>query len=559
MAAMDPGLPPSHTQVPHPKADRRRDVSPPPPSKRDRKRQQLVDRITTLSEKFAQNRDNMYRDQLQKIQIDTALVMRADPYADRPLDELEAEFPNHTQAAASDSGRPPTKSLLEMAGPKYHEWLNEVEDLVEVRDFDLTRQKYEYDRKCQEYRNTYAYKAEVAKREHKTLSDTLRDRLINTITAKKFRLNKEKEALEISDASALLLHPNQYSLANPASPGGNHGKRQTRLRREAEEGPTYNESKKRKRNVNDDEGSPAPGRHRLDPNATTVLWQTDRLKTNGGKHGTPTQTYSLDKLFTEKELLLTHNTAALAAHRHILTHGVGKDGLAAESPPGSGNEGNQDDNEEHLAAPMMERHHSTRSTRGGHAHHNFIDDKVLGLEALTSFDLPSNLEKVTSHEPKLPPLSGLQYAKGYGKTSEMNTPPSLPSEEISQDLAIMGMYKQYETIHGKGSNFAVENGGRKVLETCITPLQEGRFVSYHQGKRPEGESVRKGLGLPTNSNGNVKEDVHMVTPQKESDKDKAMGGLTPGQPPTSVPMSRQSSLGGVGMSRQGSGRGKRRG
>lgn len=437
-------------------------------------------------------------------------------------------------------------------------------------------EQYEYDRKCQEYRNTYAYKVEVAKREHRALSDTLRDRLINAISAKKFRLNKEKEALEISDASALLLHPNQFSLANPASPGGNHGKRQTRLRREAEEGHSYNESKKRKRNANDDDGSPAPTRHRLDPNATTALWQSDRLKTSTGKHGTPTQTYSLEKLFTEKELTLTHNSAALAAHKHILTHGVGSDGLAVDSPPGSGDSGAQEDNEEHLTAPMMERHHSTRSTRGGggaaHAHHNLLDDKVLGLEALTSFDISGNLEKMSSHDPKIPPMQGLlHYTKAYGKTAEPNTPCSLQTDDISQDLAIINMYKQYENIHGMGSNFGVDNGGRKVLETCMAPLQAGKSVGFYQADRPETDSVRKGLGLPAstngsgngnghgngNGNGNGKgKDKETTTPQK--DKDKAPETLTPGQAPTSVPMSRQSSLGGVGMSRQGSGRGKRR-
>lgn len=124
-----------------PKTDRRPNASSPPPSKRDRKRQQLVDRIAGLSDKFAQNRDSMYRDQLQKIQIDTALVMRANPYADRPHEQLQADFSEHLHVASSDSGRPPAKSLLEMAGPKFHEWFHEIEDLVEQRDFDLTRQK----------------------------------------------------------------------------------------------------------------------------------------------------------------------------------------------------------------------------------------------------------------------------------------------------------------------------------------------------------------------------------------------------------------------------------
>lgn len=379
--------------------------------------------------------------------------------------------------------------------------------------------------------------------------------------AKRIRLNREKEALEVSDASALLLHPNQFSLANPASPGGNHGKRATRLRRDADDGPSYNDNghKKRKRNQNEDDGSPAPSRHRLDPNAMTALWQPDRLRSVGGNREHLTQTYSLDKLFTEKELMLTHNTAALAARKHILTHRVGKDGLVTESPTGSADALNNDDNEEHLAAPTMERHHSTRSTRGGHAQHSLMDDKILGLETLTSFDIPSNLEKASSHEPKLPPLQGLQYAKGYGKTNEANTPPGLQTDEISHDLAVINMFKQYEKIHGRGSNFTVENGGRKVLEACVTPLQEGKIVSYHQGEKPEVDGIRSKLGLPASSSSG-KEEAGASTPQRDADKEKGVGGVTPVHlTTTSVPMSRQSSVSAAGMSRQGSARGKRRG
>ncbi len=63
----------------------------------------------------------------------------------------------------------------------------------------------------------HTYKIEVAKREHSALSSTLRDRLMNSIAAKKHRITKEKEAVDIADGSALLLHPNQFSLNNPSS------------------------------------------------------------------------------------------------------------------------------------------------------------------------------------------------------------------------------------------------------------------------------------------------------------------------------------------------------
>ena len=119
-----------------------------------------------------------------------------------------------------------------------------------------------------EYNSVHAYKLETAKREHRFLANTVRDRLINAITSKKFRLNKEKEALEISEGSALLLHPNQFSITNPASPGGTHGKRATRLRREMDD-MTSLEGKKRKRN--EDDGSPAPQRRTLDASNAALL------------------------------------------------------------------------------------------------------------------------------------------------------------------------------------------------------------------------------------------------------------------------------------------------
>src|SRR5690348_4673093 len=74
--------------------DRRANGSPPPAqsqSKRDKRRQMLTERLATLSEKIGNNRDLTFREQLQKIQIDISLVMRVDPYADRPLDNFEED------------------------------------------------------------------------------------------------------------------------------------------------------------------------------------------------------------------------------------------------------------------------------------------------------------------------------------------------------------------------------------------------------------------------------------------------------------------------------------
>ncbi|KAI0395700.1 Sds3-like-domain-containing protein [Xylariaceae sp. FL0594] len=516
--------------------------SPQPQSKRDKKRQALTDRLSALSEQFSRDKDKHYREELQKIQLDINLVSRVDPYADRPLDEIDRERRerdlSQTANGANSNTNAPHRSLLEMAGPTFQEWIRTIEDLLETRDYDMTAQKYDYDRKMRDYHNTHAYRIEVAKREHKALSDTLKDRLINNILSKKFRLTKEKETLDISDSSALLLHPNQFSLNNPSSPGGPHGKRNTRLRREMEEMPGYSDSKKRKRN-GDDDGSPAPGR-RGDTSNATPFWQSDRLKSM--RQGTG-PVYSIDKLFTDKELSLTYNAAALASHKHLLTR-RDMQGNILPSPEESDASNDANDEEEEAAAVTMERQpsHATRSTRGGQ--HNFYDDKLLGIEGLANFELPGNLNKIAAQEPRMPPLIQSQYSKAYVK-SESNTPASLSLEDTQHDLTIMTVLKNVQTKNGRGSNLDLENGGRRLLETMSIPQRRNKNVTYLQRPRPSAEALAESLGVSSS----LKEELNgNLAPTSAGVNTSAAAG---------VPMSRQSSFGGVSMSRTGSSRGRK--
>ncbi|KAI2462777.1 Sds3-like-domain-containing protein [Annulohypoxylon bovei var. microspora] len=540
-------------------------LSPPPPSKRDKKRQVLSDRLAILADKFSRDKDKHYRDELHKIQIDVNLVGRVDPYADRPLDAIDREYrdiqqtANAQQTANTSSNGSPKRSLLEMAGPTFSEWVHQVEDLVEHRDYEMTCQKIEYERKIREHEKVRAYKLEVAKREHHTLSTTLRDRLINAITAKKYRLGKEKEALDISDSSALLLHPNQYSLTNPASPGGTHGKRNTRLRREMEELPGYSENKKRKRNGADDEGSPAPKRGALDSSNTTPFWSSDRLRSLRKETG---PVYSVEKLFTDKELAMTYNASALAAHKHLLIRRDTNGNIVTPYENGSGN-GDVNDDEDPTAVTMERQpSHTTRSTRGGHGQQNFYDDQLLGIEALANFEIPGNLDKVTGSEPKLPPLIHAQYSKAY-RRDESNTPPTLTESDREKDLSAMKLLKTYQYKHGVGSNLDVNNGGRRLLEAVAAPLHKSKFVAYTQGQRPSAEALSESLGIQdsdlrgegsgaepesTGNTAGAKDSPAGVKDSPAVGKDSAAG----------IPMSRQSSLGGAAMSRSGSARGKRK-
>lgn len=114
--------------------------SPPNQSKRERKKAVINEKLAVLSEQMSRDRDRNYREELQKIQVDVNLVARVDPYADRPLDAIQREIRELSQASANGADRP-NRSLLEMAGPSFQDWVDQVEDLVETRDYEITSQK----------------------------------------------------------------------------------------------------------------------------------------------------------------------------------------------------------------------------------------------------------------------------------------------------------------------------------------------------------------------------------------------------------------------------------
>lgn len=127
-------------------------------------------------------------------------------------------------------------------------------------------------------------------------------------------LQRDKEKLDIADTNALLHHPTQFSINNVASPGGpqsNRKTRHTRHRLEVEDVDTAinsNNNKRKRKNAIADSRNPSPG-----PTASrdpVVAAITDQNLTNGAKDNVPfrpilsapAMTYTLDRLFTDREL-----------------------------------------------------------------------------------------------------------------------------------------------------------------------------------------------------------------------------------------------------------------
>lgn len=510
------------------------------PSKRERKRQYITEKLAFLNEKFTRDRDLSYRDQLQKIQVDTTLVQRLDPYDSNVLDVIASLRHEHAEAQSLEATAENSRTLIQMSGPKFQDFVREVEDQIEYRDSHLASQKHEHDRRLHQYKNEYLYKVETANREHRALSSTLRDRLINTVSSRKYRLQKEKEALEISDSSALLLHPNQFSLTNPASPGGPHGKRATRLRKDAEDLPGFSENKKRKRVPGDDDGSPAPSRRALDPNTTTPLWQNEKLRYSTKQNG---PAYNIEKLFTEKELAMTRHQASLAAHKYILKNRVFGNGAASPNGSDSGeNDSSEQDGVEALSAPTMERttSHTTRSTRAA-INQNLLD----AAEASSNLELPKHMDILAPHEPtRIPPIQPTSYYKTSGRATE-NYPQSLTAEEANGDILLIELYKKYDAKHKPGASIDHPNGSKRLLDSVVSPYNKLDYGGYRPVARPDPKTLNEGL--------------NEIDPDGDLTKRPGTSTAVLGVASAAVPMSRQSSAaGGSAMSRQGSSRGRGR-
>lgn len=250
-------------------------------------------------------------------------------------------------------------------------------------------------------RNT-RYKLRLAEEEHRQLSGTIRERIIQLLNHKKNRLMREKEQLDIGDSSALLLHPNQFSISHSASPGGPQSNRKTRHTRhrpgEMEDvaggsssaGAEGNHKGKRKAAEELEGESPAP-KHRTPNGGQSTAFRDARARMAASQVEAPL--YSIDHLFTEKELAMQLNSAAVAANQYfasLRTHENGSDlndGQAIALQPrgsedvdalGSGRAGSVQEgegagagagvgDESTPAPPLMSRaanasHHATRST-----------------------------------------------------------------------------------------------------------------------------------------------------------------------------------------------------
>lgn len=374
----------------------------------------------------------------------------------------------------------------------------------------------------------------LAHEEHKALAESIRARLIQSVSQKKAKLMREKEQLDIGDSNALLLHPNQFSIAHPASPGGPTAPRKTRHARnrivDPDEMPSaaaaQENRRKRKAAFEElDNGSPTPASRHADAGNRSP-YRDARAKTVYHQQEAPV--YTIDKLFGEKELAMNMNSAAIAAQNFLIKFKNQPNGTApngstneptdtetgdtttATNPTQSTDAPDADDDAVTPAAPDMDRTVSHHATRGA------------TRSALT--DLATVASALPATAPFILPLP---FASKANATAP--PPPPIPAAEADADLAFM---TRATTTLDPADDLSAQND--RLLAAAVAPQParhfEYRAPSFGIDGTIEGSGLQSGFAAQLARMG--------------------IGG---------VPMSAQSSgapseagFGGVAMSRNGS-------
>ena len=104
-----------------------------------------MDKLQSMIDGFSANQNAHYKAQLQALQVDMTLILRADPYPsggewtgilEDDGDEIKALIDQAGVSLPNDEAA--QRDFQAMAGSWYREFAREVNDSIEKRDADLT-------------------------------------------------------------------------------------------------------------------------------------------------------------------------------------------------------------------------------------------------------------------------------------------------------------------------------------------------------------------------------------------------------------------------------------
>ena len=116
-------------------------------TKRDIRRNRIMEKLQGMIDSFSSNQHQHYRAQLQAVQADMSLILRADPYSTTfaeatggVLEDGGEEIRNlvESMGAQLPTDEAAQRDYWALAGSRYRDYVRQVNDTVEERDADLT-------------------------------------------------------------------------------------------------------------------------------------------------------------------------------------------------------------------------------------------------------------------------------------------------------------------------------------------------------------------------------------------------------------------------------------
>jgi hypothetical protein len=110
-------------------------------SKRDKRRNMLAEKLSEMMVSFSDNRDSHYRAQLAALQADINLILKADPYANKPLEDAGDEasvLVNSVMGGNVPTAPSAGSDYIAQCGKQYARFVDAVNDAMEERDYNLT-------------------------------------------------------------------------------------------------------------------------------------------------------------------------------------------------------------------------------------------------------------------------------------------------------------------------------------------------------------------------------------------------------------------------------------
>jgi hypothetical protein len=297
---------------------------------------------------------------------------------------------------------------------------------------------------------TYQQRLRQAEEERNALLATIRQRLTISLSKRRTQLLRDKDQLDIADSNVMLMHPNHFSIGNiPGSPShhnANHNNKRTRhLRHHRAFSPApasaeFGENGKRKRKFGqvEDEDALAAFAGGRSPH------KDSRAQREYAQFEAPA--YSIEKIFTEKELAMATDTAKLATYKYFylpqqappeqaLNNGTGQSSVNDEHlegvDGGSGENGTDGRASPVPAAPEMERTTSVLTRNGARK------DPLAALADLATAAVAVSSTGPSPRPNPFVPAAPTYHAVSRSEKSGAPAPPGVGAHDIENDFELM--------------------------------------------------------------------------------------------------------------------------